>query len=59
MSISYLIVIVGVLLIPFSIIVLLVSPKKNKQISCQYCNSQLTNGTAYCPNCGQYIEKRN
>ena len=59
MSIAYLIVIIGVLLVPISIIALLVSSKKNNQTSCPNCNQQLPNGTTYCTNCGQPVEKRN
>lgn len=59
MSIASLIVIIGVLLVPVSFIILLVSAKKNNQTSCPNCNQKLPNNTTYCTSCGQPVEKRN
>lgn len=59
MSITSLIVIIGVLLVPVSFIILLVSAKKNNQTSCPNCNQKLPNNATYCTSCGQPVEKRN
>ena len=57
MSIAYLIVIIGVLLVPVSFIILLVSAKKNNQTSCPNCNQKLPNNATYCTSCGQNINQ--